>query len=131
MVVVVDIGIEIRAARLDHDLAHQSGGGELMQGVVDCGERDPDGSRDGLAMELFGGDVAVGDIEQELRQRDTLPGRPEPDLAQALDDHWRRALQLHLPDIGRNKTKIKRGRCFGANQLPVCRRSTSSRTVGT
>ena len=35
MVMVVNIGIEIRAARLDHDFTHQAGGRELMENVVD------------------------------------------------------------------------------------------------
>ena len=39
MVMVVNIGIEIRPPWLDHDFAHQAGGSKLVENVIDRRER--------------------------------------------------------------------------------------------
>ena len=78
---IVDIRIEIRTARLNHNLAQQPAIRELVQCVVDGGERNPDRGRCSLAMQLLGRDVPIAAIEQQARQGNALPRRPEPDTA--------------------------------------------------
>ncbi len=48
------VGVEVGPARIDHHLAQQPGVGELVQGVVDGGERDPDCLAERIAVELLG-----------------------------------------------------------------------------
>src|SRR5262249_17741232 len=95
VMMVVDVCIEIGAARLDDDLAHEPRRRELVQRVVDGRKRDPDRGGEGLAMQLLGRRVPVAALEQEPRQGDPLSRRPEAGAAQALDDGGRRAFQLH------------------------------------
>ena len=40
VVMVVDVGIEVRAPRLDHKFAQQTGSGKLVENVVNRRERD-------------------------------------------------------------------------------------------
>ena len=82
VVVIGRVGIKIGAARLNHDLAHQPGVGELVQRIINGGKRDRDRRRNRLAMELFGGDMAIIAIKQQARQRKPLTCRPQPCRAQ-------------------------------------------------
>ena len=63
MMVIGRVGVEVRAARLDHDLAQQPGRGELVQRVVDGRQRHRDVGTRRLAVQLLGGDVAVAAFE--------------------------------------------------------------------
>lgn len=79
MVMGRDVGVEINAARVDKNLAQQAGFGELMQCVVDGGERY---ARPVLArgvMHLFGRHVLMTTVEQHCRQRHALPRRAQAD----------------------------------------------------
>ena len=65
VMMVADIGVEVRAAGLDHHLAQHAERGELMQRVVDRGERDADVGEDRLAMQLHG-EAVLADIRVSL-----------------------------------------------------------------
>src|SRR5262249_28507367 len=78
------VRVEVGAARLDRDLAQETRGGELVQSVVDGGERDADAGFVGLSMKLVGGDVPCALLEEEARQRQALAGRAQARAAQAL-----------------------------------------------
>ena len=63
MVMVGHVGVEIRAARLDHDLAQQARLCELVQRVVDRGERDRELGVACLGVQRLGRKMAVAAIE--------------------------------------------------------------------
>src|SRR3546814_1321198 len=84
---VGDVGVEVGPARLHHHLAQQAGGGELMQAVVDGGQRDAHVVGHRLGMQLLGGDVAVaaaGGLEQQLGERQALTSRTQSGRLEAL-----------------------------------------------
>src|SRR3546814_3987818 len=54
VVMVGDVGVEVGTPGLDHHLAQQAGFGELMQAVVDGGQRDAHVVGHGLGMQLLG-----------------------------------------------------------------------------
>ena len=76
VMMVTDVGVEIRVAGIHHDLAQQPCLDELVQRIVDGSERHPDCRLDRFAVQLLGGDVPVTLLEQESGQRQPLPGRP-------------------------------------------------------
>ena len=53
VMVIADIGVEIGAAAIDGDRAQQSGSGELVQGVVDGGQRDMDAGCLSFGTQIF------------------------------------------------------------------------------
>jgi hypothetical protein len=59
VVMITDIGIEVGPAWFDDELAKKTLRGELMQGVVNCRQRQVDLRRLGLAMELLSRHVAI------------------------------------------------------------------------
>ena len=68
VVVVGDVGIEVGTLRIDDNFAEHSRLGELMQGVVNGGQRDTHCRRPRLAMEDFRRHVPVRPFKQKLRQ---------------------------------------------------------------
>src|SRR5205085_11950646 len=76
MVVIGDVGIEIRALPADGDLAQQTCALELMQRVVDGCQRHPLAGLYGLLVQDLGSDVAVAVAEQQRCQCYPLPARP-------------------------------------------------------
>src|SRR5256714_8105288 len=76
MVVVGDVGIEIRALPADGDLAQQTCALELMQRIVDGCQRDPLAGLHGLLVQDLGRDVAVALAAQQRRPCYALPRRP-------------------------------------------------------
>src|SRR5690348_785133 len=84
MVVVARIGIEIGAARIDHDFAQQSGADELVQRVVDGGERHRHGCGDRLTVQLLGADMPITLLEQQAGEGQALPRRSQPRRAEQL-----------------------------------------------
>src|SRR3974390_1549444 len=65
MVVRTDVRVEIRTGALDRDLAQEPDFRELVQGVVDRGERDRNFGLLRLFVEHFRGEVAVALAEQD------------------------------------------------------------------
>ncbi len=92
MMMVVDVGVEIRAPGLDHDLAQQPGRGELMQRVVDGRERHRDRRGERLAVQLLGGDVAIAASNSSRVKRKALASRPQPSRAQTRSITSRRSV---------------------------------------
>jgi hypothetical protein len=86
MVVIGDIGIEIRPPSFDHDLPEQPSGAKLVQRVVDGGQRNRYALGFRLSMQLFGGDMAIASLEQDLSQQQALPRRTQ---ARAVKDGYR------------------------------------------
>ena len=109
MMVVVDVRIEVRPPRLDHDLAQEADVGELMQRVVDGGERHANMAGERLAVQRFGGDVAIAAFEQQPGERKALASGPQARLAELLDHSGEGPRRRHVTDIRRAATKIKRG----------------------
>ena len=100
MVVVVGVGVEIRPPGLDHDLAQQPGRGELVQRVVDRRQRHRDFGAERLAVQLLGRYMPLAAVEQQARERQALPRRPQTGGAQALQQVGRSAWRFHAQDIG-------------------------------
>src|SRR5690606_19376317 len=77
------VGVEIGAGAFEREDAQEAGLGELVERVVDGGERDGDAGGKRLLVQLLGGKVAVALGEQQLGQRDSLPRRTQACLAHA------------------------------------------------
>ena len=76
-------GIEAGEFRpVDRDLAQKPNPGELVESVVDGGERHAHPRRFGLRVEVLGRDVASTLGEQNPPELHTLARRPEPGMAQ-------------------------------------------------
>ena len=75
--VLANVRVEIGPPGVDHDFPQQSGRGELMQRIVDGGQRHADALGHRLAMQLFGRDVPVPSVEQQPGQRQALTRRPQ------------------------------------------------------
>ena len=86
MVVIGDVRVEIRPPSLDHDLPEQPGGTELVQGVVDGRQRNRRTLGFRLAMQLFGGEMAIASLEHDLSQQQALPRWSQ---ARAVKDRYR------------------------------------------
>jgi hypothetical protein len=76
------VGIEVRLRPVGRDLAQQADFGELVQRVVDGGERHRHLGAVCLFVEHLGGEVAVALAEQQPAERHALTRRPQADLAQ-------------------------------------------------
>ena len=101
--VVADICVEIGPAGVDHDLAQQPRADELVQRVVDRGERHRHRRGERLVMELFGRDMAVALVEQQARQRQPLTRRPQMGRSQHVDGGGIRTSRVHGANIGRRR----------------------------
>lgn len=77
MMVLADIGVEIRTRRIDDDLAHKTGGRELVQGVVNRCQRHPDTGAERFAVKHFCGYVTISPIKKKPREGQTLAGRTQ------------------------------------------------------
>src|SRR3546814_18858672 len=66
-------------------LAQQAAVGEVVQRVVDGGERHRNPGRLGLGMQLLGRYVAVAGIEQQARQGQALTGGTQTRAAQTVE----------------------------------------------
>src|SRR5262249_33023949 len=75
------VGVEIGFRAVDGDLPQQPDFGELVQRVVDGGERHRHFGAVGFLVEHFRGDVAVAPCGQDTAERPALPGRSQADLA--------------------------------------------------
>ena len=78
MVVVRRVGVEIGLGAFHRDLAQQARLGELVQRVVDRGERHRHFARQRLLVQRLRRDMAVALGEQQMRQRHALPRGPKP-----------------------------------------------------
>ena len=78
MMVVRRIRVKIRSTRFDYDFAQQLRSRKLVERVVNGRQGDFDLGIDRFAMKLFGGDVPVILLKQELRERQPLASRAEP-----------------------------------------------------
>ena len=81
VVVVADIGVEIGAGAVDRDFAQKPRLGELVQRVVDGGERDAHAGRLRLGVQVLGRNVAVALGEEDAAELDALARRPQPGMA--------------------------------------------------
>ncbi len=79
VMVIVGVGIEIRATGFDDRLAQQPDLGELVKGVIDGRERHSNARRQRFAVKLLGGDVTVPALQKEPRQRQALTRRAQAD----------------------------------------------------
>src|SRR6185312_9548177 len=77
-----DVGIEVGLGAVDRDLAQQADLGELVQRVVDGGERHRHLGAGRLLVEHLGGQMPVALAEQDPAERHALAGRTQADLAQ-------------------------------------------------
>ena len=103
VMVIGRIGVEIRASRFDHDLAQQTGVGELVQRVVDRCQRHLHFSVGRLRMQLLGRDMPVDLVEQKARQGQPLPGRTKTCLLQPVQCMLEGACSshgLHMVTVG-------------------------------
>jgi len=78
MVVRRDVGVEIGLGAVDADLAQQARIGELIERVVDSGQRHRNLGERGFLVEHFRGQMAGALAEQQPAQRHALAGRPQP-----------------------------------------------------
>ena len=84
VVVVPGVGIEISALGIDRDFAQQPGVRELVQGIVDGGQRNLDAVGLGFPMEYLGRHMAVCAVEQEPGQGEALARGAQAGPAQAV-----------------------------------------------
>ena len=82
---------KIGLAPVDRELAQQPDLGELVQGVVDGGERDRDAGPRRLLEQHLGRDVPVALAEQEPAERDALARRPQAHAPQLVPQVRERA----------------------------------------
>ena len=82
VVVVRGVGVEIGARGIHGHFAQQARFVELVQRIVDGGERHVHPRLAGFAMQLLGADMAMRPAEQQLGQRHALPGRAKAGHAQ-------------------------------------------------
>src|SRR4051812_25388812 len=113
VMVVGDVGVEVGPPGLDHDLAQQTRGGELVQRVVDRGQGHPDAGRHGLAMKLLGRDVPVAAVEQQAGKGEALARRPQAGLMQPVEGNLVRAGSGHGLHMGTAIPKVKGPRRAG------------------
>ena len=78
VMVVRRIRVKIRTTRSDHDFAQQLRFRKLVERIVNGRQGDFDLGIDRFAMKLFGGDVPVILLKQELGERQLLASRAEP-----------------------------------------------------
>ena len=83
MMVMAGVGIEIGPAGRDHDFAQQAGIAELVERVVDRGQRNRQACPANFGMQAFRRDMAMFALEQQARQSHPLAGRAQAGRAQA------------------------------------------------
>ena len=71
VMVIFHVGVEIGAPRIDDDFAQQAGIGELVQSVVDRGQRQP-----GLPGDV--GHPRVGPVSEPMRPENCLAAMARP-----------------------------------------------------
>ena len=86
-----DVGVEIGLGAVDADLAQQAGIGQLVERVVDGGERHRNLGEGRFLVEHFRGEMARALAEQQPAQRHALPGRPQAGRLQHFIDVMPRA----------------------------------------
>ena len=77
-----NVSVEIGLRSIDRRLAQKADFGELVQRVVDGGQRHRNFGAGRLFVKHFGGEVAIALAEQQPSQRHALARRPQADLAQ-------------------------------------------------
>ena len=92
------VGVEIRLCALDGEDAQQACLGELVQRVVDGGQRNRHAGAQRFLVQLFGREVAVALGEQKLGQCNALTRRPQAGITNPLihGDHIFLALCAHF-----------------------------------
>ena len=113
---VVDTGMRClyAFAPLDDDLAQETEGRELMQRVVDGGERHWDLRLGRFLVEHLGGQVPVAFGEQDPAERHALAGRAKTDIAQhRLHVVPRAAVQSVPAEVRGNRRHIGRAQDRG------------------
>ena len=94
MVMIGNVGVEVRALRIDNDFPQQADGGELMQGVVDGRQRHPDLGGLGIGVENFRGDMPVPAFKQQFCQSEALARRAQADAAKPFQNLGKRPLRI-------------------------------------
>ena len=82
MLVIAGIGVEIGARAIHRDLAQQARLAELVQRVIDGGERHRHARAVGLFIQHFGGDMAIAARKQQPAKPDPLARRAQARMAQ-------------------------------------------------
>src|SRR5688500_1692480 len=82
MVVVAGVGVEVGAAAVDRHFAQEAGFRELVERVVDGGERDAHARRFRLPVQLLRGNMAVALGEEDASELHALACGPEPRMAE-------------------------------------------------
>ena len=82
VMVVRSVGIEVGPGRFDRDLAKEPNFLELVQRIVDRGQRDIEMGLSCFTMQLLSAHVAVRTLEEQLGESKPLSCRPEPAHAQ-------------------------------------------------
>jgi hypothetical protein len=72
MVVIGGVSVEIRARGIDRNFAQQARFVELMERIIDGGERNIDARIAGFAVQLFSTDMTMRPAEQQLGKGNTL-----------------------------------------------------------
>ena len=85
MVMIRNIGIEVRLRPIHHDLTQQTGVGETMQGIVNRGQRDLDAGHPGPFKQGFRRHMLIAMAKQQTRQSQALAGRTQAGRAQVFD----------------------------------------------
>ena len=91
MLVGGDVGVEIGPGAVDRDFLQQAGRRELVQRVVDGGERDRRARGLRFLEKPFGGHVTVAAAEQEPAESQALAGRPQACVAKLAPQVMQRA----------------------------------------
>ncbi len=102
VVVIAHIGVEIGPRAIDRELAQEACLGELVQRVVDGGERHRHAGLDRLGVQPLGGHVPVALREQELAERQALLRRTQAGATQQSRDIGGRRIRPPTTDsLGR------------------------------
>jgi len=78
MMMVRNIGVEIGAPRFNYDFPQKPGGLELVQGVVNSGEGDPDAVALCPSMQGLGRYMAIAFCKQKAREGQALTRGAQP-----------------------------------------------------
>lgn len=107
MVMVGDVGIEVRPTVPDDDLAQESGTRKLVERIINCGQGHLPPRRLHLAVKLLGRDVPVAALKQEPGQGHALLSRPQSSLLQAFDNFSIRSMVRHLRHMAQKNYDLK------------------------
>ncbi|MNT68288.1 hypothetical protein D3C72_2065090 [compost metagenome] len=86
MVVIRNVGVEIGAGAFHSENADETGFGELVQRIVDRGERNGHAGCDRLVMQFLDRQVAIALCEEKIAQSHTLSRGAQPRAPQPRSD---------------------------------------------